>query len=86
MPTPERRRFNNCAGSDRFPALSRQRSANFSESPPLERSGMMAGFREPGQNPSQQAVESSAGVSDQLIRSSVRPASFASAALWSGTQ
>ena len=36
----------------------------------------MAGFREPGQNPSQQAVESSAGVSDQLIRASATPASF----------
>jgi hypothetical protein len=37
---------------------------------------MLAGFRELGQNPRQQAVESSDGVSDQLIRPSATPASF----------
>jgi hypothetical protein len=41
MPTPPQSQ-QHFAGS-RFPASSRQRDANFSDSPPLERSGMMAG-------------------------------------------
>ena len=48
-------------------ASSRERDDTSSESPALERSGMMAGLRGTGSNPSQQATEPSAGVSDQHL-------------------
>ena len=64
MPTPGAEPLQNFAGSLRFPAQSRQRGANFSESPPLERNGMTASSMATRGNLRRQAVKSSAGVSD----------------------
>jgi hypothetical protein len=59
-----RRKASNIFAGSRFPASSRQRESQLSDSPPLERSGMMASLRVSGSNLRQQATKSSAGVSD----------------------
>jgi len=60
----ERSRYNISPGQFQFPARSRKRSANCSESPPLERNGMTASSMATRGNLRRQAVKSSAGVSD----------------------